>query len=201
MENTMQSYQHRCFFAFILIANCLIFTLAIGYFSSAKAAPGPTEITQAVSDARRLGQYRLVVFGFNIYDAKLWAPENFSVANYASESFALELRYLRSFSGVSIAERSLKEMRKLGQVDDERAAQWLVQMKKTFPDVKKGDQLIGIHKPDGTASFILNGKPVGEVRDTEFTRLFFGIWLSPRTSEPKMRRELIGTAPPAGEKR
>jgi Chalcone isomerase-like len=197
----MQRIHYRYSFAILLIANCLIFTGATGYFSSVKAAPAPTEIAQAVSDARRLGQSRLVVFGFNIYDAKLWAPENFSVVNYVSEPFALELRYLRNFSGISIAERSLKEMRKLGQVDDERAAQWLVQMKKTFPDVKKGDQLIGIHHPDGTASFILNGRPVGEVRDTEFTRLFFGIWLSPRTSEPKMRRELIGTASPAGEKR
>jgi Chalcone isomerase-like len=197
----MQRIHYRYPFAILFIANCLIFTGATGYFSPVKAAPAPTEIAQAVSDARRLGQSRLVVFGFNIYDAKLWAPENFSVANYVSEPFALELRYLRNFSGISIAERSLKEMRKLGQVDDERAAQWLVQMKKTFPDVKKGDQLIGIHHPDGTASFILNGKPVGEVRDTEFTRLFFGIWLSPRTSEPKMRRELIGAASPAGEKR
>jgi hypothetical protein len=201
MENTMLRFPHRCLYATLLIANCLIFTGATGYFSPAKAAPAPAEITQAVSDARRLGQSRLIVFGFNIYDAKLWAPENFSVANYASEPFALELRYLRNFSGNSIAERSLKEMRNLGQVSDERAAQWLEQMKKTFPDVKKGDQLIGIHKPDGTASFTLNGKPVGEVRDTEFTRLFFGIWLSPRTSEPKMRRELIGAASPAGEKR
>jgi hypothetical protein len=201
MENSMAHLRHRCLIAILLIANCLIFTGAIGYFSPVKAAPVPAEITQYVNDARRLGQSRLVVFGFNIYDAKLWAPENFSAPNFASEAFALELRYLRNFSGVSIAERSLKEMRKLGQVDDERAAQWLAQMKRTFPDVKKGDQLIGIHKPDGTASFILNGKPLGEVRDMEFTRLFFSIWLSPRTSEPKMRRELIGAASSIGEKR
>jgi hypothetical protein len=70
-------------------------------------------------------------------------------------------------------------------------------MKTTFPDVKKGDQLIGIHRPDGSASFTLNGKSIGEIRDEEFTRLFFGIWLSPRTSEPKMRNALIGMAPAA----
>ena len=30
------------------------------------------------------------------------------------------------------------------------------------------------------------------MRDAEFTRLFFGIWLSPRTSEPRLREALLG---------
>jgi hypothetical protein len=176
------------------IALCAVFLPATCFFATLNAAPAPAEVTQAIRDARHLGQSRLVVFGFNIYDAKLWGGENFSAGNYAAEPFALELRYLRSFNGASIAEISLKEMRKLGKVSDEKAAAWLAEMKRTFPDVKKGDALLGIHRSDGSASFILNGKPIGEVSDEEFTRLFFGIWLSPKTSEPKMRNELIGAA-------
>ena len=154
----------------------------------------PAPVAQSLSAAKQLGQARLTVYGFNIYDAKLWAADGFAVANYASEPFALELRYLRNFKGAMIAERSLGEMRRLAVISDEKAALWLESMKKTFPDVKKGDELIGIHKPDGTASFTLNGKPIGEVRDEEFTRLFFGIWLSPNTSQPKMRKQLLGLA-------
>ncbi len=188
---------HRLFCqknARLLVACYAVFIWAIAGFLPVNAAPTPMEVTQAMPTAQALGQSRLVVFGFNIYDAKLWANEKFIPANYASEPFALELRYLRSFSGPSISERSLKEMRRLGTVSDEKAAQWLDRMKQTFPDVKKGDQLIGIHRPDGSASFILNGKQIGEVREEEFNRLFFGIWLSPRTSEPKMRGELLGAA-------
>ena len=169
-----------------------------GIFSYANTTPAPAtapvSVTQYVGGARALGQSRLTVYGFNIYDAKLWAADGFAATNYTAESFALELRYLRSFKGPMIAERSLVEMRRLGSVSDEKAARWLDNMKKTFPDVKKGDELIGIHKSDGTASFTLNGKPIGEVRDEEFTRLFFGIWLSPNTSEPKMRKQLLGLA-------
>jgi Chalcone isomerase-like len=163
-------------------------------YSYANSPNMPPAVSQGLSNAKTLGQARLVVYGFNIYDAKLWVEDGFSAANYTTEPFALELRYLRNFNGPMIAERSLKEMRRLGNVSDEKAAQWLEMMKKTFPDVKKGDQLIGMHKPDGTASFTLNGKPIGEMRDEEFTKLFFGIWLSPKTSEPKMRNELIGSA-------
>jgi hypothetical protein len=178
------------------IAFCAVFLTVTALFSpaTATAATAPAEVAQAISGAQGLGQSRLVVFGFNIYDAKLWARENFSASNYAKELFALELRYLRNFNGAMIAERSLKEMRRLGPISDEKAAQWLENMRRTFPDVKKGDQLIGIHRTDGSASFVLNGKPIGEIRDEEFVRLFFGIWLNPKTSEPKMRSELIGAA-------
>ncbi len=180
------------------IATTLLFITAMTSFGLINAAPTPAdtpvpvEIAKALSGMRASGQSRLVVYGFNIYDAKLWVDTSFTPANYTKESFALELRYLRSFSGHSIAERSLKEMRKLGQVSNEKAAEWLVQMKQTFPDIRKSDQLIGIHRPDGSATFMMNGKAIGEVRDAEFNRLFFGIWLSPQSSEPKMRSELLG---------
>ncbi len=178
----------------ILIALYAGFMPSTGFFSYANASTAPTPVAQSLSTARQFGQARLTVYGFNIYDVKLWASDGFAVANYAAEPFALELRYLRSFKGAMIAERSLIEMRRLGAISDEKAARWLDNMKKTFPDVKKGDELIGFHKPDGTASFTLNGKTIGEVRDEEFTRLFFGIWLSPNTSEPKMRKQLLGLA-------
>jgi hypothetical protein len=176
------------------IALCAIIVKGSVAFGLTTSVQPPVEVTQALSSPRSMGQARLIVYGFNIYDAKLWAGDSFSTNNYSSEAFALELRYLRNFSGASIAERSLKEMRTLGSVGEEKAAEWLAQMKKTFPDIKKGDQLIGIHRPDGSAAFLMNGKAIGEVRDAEFTRLFFGIWLSPKTSQPKMRRDLTTAA-------
>jgi Chalcone isomerase-like len=180
--------------AIFSIALCAGLMAGIGQFAYAASPAVPPAVSQGVDGAKAFGQARLVVYGFNIYDAKLWAADSFSADNYAQEPFALELRYLRSFSGTMIAERSLKEMRRIGNVSDEKAAQWLESMKKTFPDVKKGDQLIGVHRSDGTASFSLNGKSIGEMSDQGFTRLFFGIWLSPKTSEPKMRSALIGMA-------
>jgi hypothetical protein len=165
---------------------------ASGLFSIANASSVPSTVMQSISAARLLGQSRLVVFGFQIYDAKLWVGDKFSAENYAALPLALELRYLRNFKGASIADVSLKEMRKLGDVSDEKAKAWLDEMKRSFPDVRKGDALLGIQRPDGSVSFFFNGKLIGEVRDSEFSRLFFGIWLSPQSSEPKMRSELLG---------
>jgi hypothetical protein len=44
--------------------------------------------------------------------------------------------------------------------------------------------------------FFVNGRLGGELRDTEFARFFFGIWLSPQTSEPSLRQALLGQARP-----
>ena len=108
-------------------------------------------------------------------------------------TLALELEYARALDGQAIAERSLKEMKGLARVDAAQAERWLQQMRQIFPDVKKGDRITGVQQPGEAARFFVNGQPRGEVRDAEFTRLFFGIWLSPRTSQPKLREALLGS--------
>jgi hypothetical protein len=150
------------------------------------------QVERQLPGARALGGTRLSVWGFQIYDAKLWVASAFRADDYARTGFALNLGYLRAFSGADIAHRSIKEMRTIGSISDAQAAQWLAQMEQLFPDVRSGDHLLGLYSPTGEASFSLNGKPLGSVRDPEFARLFFGIWLSPQTSVPAMRRALLG---------
>jgi hypothetical protein len=83
-------------------------------------------------------------------------------------------------------------MRRSAVVNDAQEAKWLLEMQRVVPDVKTGDRILGIHKPGIGAEFWVNGKPVGEIQDAEFARLFFGIWLSPKTSEPQIRTLLLG---------
>jgi hypothetical protein len=51
-----------------------------------------------------------------------------------------------------------------------------------------------VHVPGSGARFYLNGRLRGELADDNFSRLFFGIWLSPKTSQPAMRATLIQAA-------
>jgi hypothetical protein len=39
---------------------------------------------------------------------------------------------------------------------------------------------------------MLNDKPIGNIDDAEFARAFFAIWLDPKTSEPSLRKQLLG---------
>ncbi len=154
----------------------------------------PAELQDLLPNARLIGQTRLSVWGFKIYDARLWSPPGLNARNFASQPLALELAYLRDFTAADIAERSLKEMRRSANLSAAQAQQWTAEMLRVFPDVKAGDRVLCLHRPGISASFWLNGRSIGEIADAEFARLFLGIWLSPQTSEPAMRLALLGSA-------
>ena len=137
------------------------------------------------------GKGRLVVWGFDVYDASLWVTPGFKADKLTAQPFALELAYLRNFTNTDIAERSIVEMRRLASISDAQAKDWTAAMVRVIPNVKKGDRIMGVYRPGTGASFLVNGKSAGEIMDAEFARLFFGIWLSPKTSEPRVRSALL----------
>ena len=160
--------------------------------TASPAAPTPLRPELSVLPrARLIGQARLTVWGFDIYDARLWASAPFSAASFSASALALELNYLRNFQATEIAERSLKEMRRSQPVSDAQAAQWTAALLRVIPDVRKGDRVTAVHRPGQGTAFWVNGRASGEVLDTDFARRFFGIWLSPDTSEPRLREALL----------
>ncbi|MBU1359096.1 MAG: chalcone isomerase family protein [Gammaproteobacteria bacterium] len=153
--------------------------------------PPPIEMKSAIPDAQRAGATRFTVWGFDVYDASLWVGPGFRADRWDRAPFALELRYLRAFDGRDIAQRSLDEMTRLSPVPAPQARTWLDDMKAAFPDVKKGDRLVGIYEPGTGARFFHNGVATRTVRDADFAKRFFGIWLERQTSEPAMREALL----------
>jgi len=170
-----------------LLAAAMLAPLA----SRAQAQP-PDEVAAELPGARLQGQGRLRFFGLHVYDALLWTSAPLGAADVDRSALALELRYARALKGPLIAERSLDEMRRQGEIAATEAERWLGAMTQIFPDVGAGDRITGVHRPGQSARFHVNGRLAGEVRDAAFARLFFGIWLSPRTSEPKLRAALLG---------
>ena len=134
---------------------------------------------------------RLRVWGFEVYDARLWTPRGFRHSQAMQTSFALELQYLRKLEGSAIASRSIDEMRRVGSFTDAQAQTWLAAMRELFPNVSAGERITGVNLPGEGAEFWVNGQRVGVIKDVNFARLFFGIWLDERTSEPKMRAQLL----------
>ena len=180
------------------IAALAILPAAAGVRAQARpAAAPPAEVAATLGEVRLQGWMRMRWLGLAIYDARLWTPaaqEALTPADYPSRAFALELVYARRLSGEGIAGRSLDEMRRLDRIDDGRAAAWEAAMRAAFPDVQAGERLTGLHRPGAGARFFHEGRPTRDIADADFARLFFGIWLSPRTPEPGLQRELLGGA-------
>lgn len=142
--------------------------------------------------SRLQGEATLRYFGLRVYHARLWTLPDFRASQSAEQPLVLELEYLRDLHGSAIAERSLKEMQRGGRFSEAQAQRWLAEMQRLFPNVKAGDRISGQQLPTQGARFWHNGRPSGQIDDVVFARLFFGIWLAETTSEPDMRRVLLG---------
>ena len=149
---------------------------------------------------RQLGTGRYTYWGFDVYQASLWVPADVDANSLVRQPYVLELNYLRAFKGGDIAQRSIDEMRRIGNLSETQARNWLQAMQRVFPDVASGDRLTGVHLPGRGAQFYANEQAVGEVADPEFARLFFGIWLSEQTSAPQLRQALLGLALPTPQR-
>jgi len=158
--------------------------LSFAVVALAHAAPELNGLT-------RRGQARFRFLGLHVYDIRLWSAAPVTAANWQEQPLTLEIEYARSLDGAEIAKRSLKDMRRQATVSDAQAQAWLAEMQAAFPDVKAGDRISGSHEPGVAAQFFINGQPRRRVADAQFARLFFGIWLSPQTSEPALREQLL----------
>lgn len=163
--------------------HCLISLLSLPL--AAYAAP------PELPELKPQGQAQMRFLGLRIYDIRLWVRDKVDAQNWATQDLALELEYARSLSGKEIAKRSLAEMRRQGEISDAKAKSWLAEMEAAFPDVKAGDRITGLQQPGAAAQFYINGKAGRRIADAEFAKLFFGIWLSPQTSEPGLREQLL----------
>lgn len=149
-------------------------------------------LSQQLVDKPRLagfGQMRFL--GLSIYDVRLWVGSEFDAHAFASYPFALELTYHRAFTSQAIAQRSIQEIERQGEVSPELLRQWTVRLTQWLPDVKAGDVLTGLYLPGQGMQLWRGDEAIGAIDDPELARYFFGIWLSPQTSEPNLRNALL----------
>lgn len=161
-------------------------------FGAEAPRPAPAEIANAIASPRLQGSGKLRFFGLLVYEARLWASTQFVPQPFDAHAFGLELHYARKLEGAAIAQRSIVEMRRAGGLDDRQAQSWQAALTSAFPNVVPGDRLTGLHVPGEATRFFHNGRPTATVADPLFARAFFGIWLADTSSEPDLRRQLIG---------
>lgn len=147
------------------------------------------EFKRLIPDARMVGEGTLSMAFWDVYDARLYAPEGRMVGELP---YALSIHYMREIRGSDIADRSVEEIRKQGFTNETKLAEWNRQLKQIFPDVKNGTVLSAVFLPDKETIFYDGDNRIGIVKDAEFTRWFSDIWLGERTSEPQLRRKLLG---------
>ena len=156
-----------------------------------QAATPAAFVAESVAGAVLAGKGQLRVMGLRIYDARLWVGPGFQAADFAAHPFALELTYLRAFTGKAIAQRSIDEMQRQAAIPTPQAEQWRQQLAALMPDVQAGDRVTGVYRPGQGMRLWRGGNPLGAIEDAELASRFFGIWLSPATSDRALRQALL----------
>ena len=176
-------------------AACLALALALALAmmparaSAVDAPPLPPLVRELVPNLKVQGGGELTFFGISVYDGYYWSP----VRGWPKdEPFALDLHYHLPLAGAKIAERSVGEITKLGIGTAEQRARWGREMKRVFPDVRRGDRITGVNLPGGVVRYFYNGNSIGEIADPGFAHAFFGIWLDPKSSQGDFRQTLLG---------
>lgn len=146
---------------------------------------------ESLPEARVVGAGELRLFGLRIYSARLWSPEQ---PLGADSPIALELTYHRAISREQLVDASVREIRRLygDAVAAAQLAGWREQMLRAFVDVEPGSRITGVYLPGQGARFYAGPELKHEVRDQDFARAFFAIWLDPRTRNPELRAQLLG---------
>jgi nitrogen regulatory protein PII len=91
-----------------------------------------------------------------------------------------------------MVERTLEEMKALDPaLTADQLQRHARMLRNAFPPVKAGDRITAIHTPGQPVRFFHNGRMTASSEDSSFAAPFFGIWLSPKTSEPSLRRALL----------
>lgn len=164
--------------------------------ATANATTLPSLVTAEFSGLAARGKATMRFFGLKVYDVTLFSKAGEALAakpyEASAQPFVLELVYDIGLKGAAISERSVEEMRKQGYKDTAQLQKWQTQMTQVFPDIKSGDVLIGVAVPGKEARFYNRSKFIGTIADVEFVAAFFDIWLSEKSSEPKLRARLIG---------
>jgi hypothetical protein len=188
--------------ALLLGARMAVVSAGLGHLSLASADMNLTpqqpsaSLQAALRTPRLVGQHRLTYWGFEVYDASLWANAPFAAPDWHKQVLGLELRYLRDFKGTDLAQRSIDEIQGQRPLSPTQLQIWSATLQTLMPNVRAGESITAIYSPDQGMQLLHQDRLMGELRDAEFARRFLGIWLATETSQRKLRQNLLAAARP-----
>lgn len=163
--------------------------MAASYAGVAPAATGANQVTLSV--AAQAPEPPLVGSGpFRWYGLRLYDIEYREAAGACTPRI-LRITYARRIPAERLVKATLDQWREIGLNDDPNLRCWLRQIRAIWPDIEPGDFLLLTVDQDGASHFFGTEGYLGTIPDPAFGAAFTAIWLSPDTTEPKLREQLL----------
>lgn len=143
-----------------------------------------TAKASAVDDLNKRGQGEMSYLFWTLYSAEFYTtPSN-------SER-ALKLEYYRAIDSEDLVDATKDQWSKLGYSNN-NIQRWLKPLYAMWPNVEEGSTLTIRVAEDNVSRFYFDEQPIGTIQDKQFGEAFLAIWLSENTSEPGLRKQLLG---------
>lgn len=139
-----------------------------------------------------VGRGELTWLGLTIYQASLWTVDGKYQSIDQSKPIALAITYQKNIDSQALVERTVEEWEHLNIFDSKTRKFWGDRLVTIWPDVKPEDNITTLLTTDQKTRFYYNDKLIAELNEPEFGKALLSIWLDPNTSEPGLRKRLIG---------
>jgi len=136
---------------------------------------------------RQLGSGNLSFLLRPVYEATLYVTDN-SFHFPSAAPFKLEIHYRMNIRGAWLLRETLKQW----QAQQIQASPtWISALETALPNISKGDRLT-LFVREHEALLMHNDSLLASFKDVALVEAFAGIWLAENTTEPDLRRNLLG---------
>ena len=139
----------------------------------------------SVPELPLVGSGTLKWYGLRIYDVEYREAPN------ACTPRILRITYARRIPTHRLIKATREQWQEIGVADDSAVRAWLREAGALWPDIEPGDHLLLLVDSDGASHFFGSDGFLGTIQDPAFGTAFIAIWLSPDTTEPKLRAQLL----------
>ncbi|WP_286269400.1 chalcone isomerase family protein [Thalassotalea hakodatensis] len=146
-------------------------------------------INKIKSELTQVGKATFSFMFWDIYESKLYT-QNGSYSTTSNQPLLLDIHYLKDITRDDLLENTVEQWQYLG-FTKEQYGKYLDTLRVLWPNIEKGDSLALLYA-NNQSHFYFNGELLGTIEDTKFAEVFLAIWLSEKTSQPALRKRLIG---------
>lgn len=159
-----------------------------------------------LSSLDKIGEGQMKILFWKVYKAEFYAKNKSDVAQ--SSHKALKLTYQRNIEKKEFIDATEDQWNKLNQqlpmpsISKHQEKKWLEALNTIFPNITENDVILFTLSDNKQSNFYFKAFNknnvhedyilIGSITDPLFGEHFLSIWLSKYTSEPKLRKRLLG---------
>lgn len=149
-----------------------VIVILFSLFQTVNAQGKPYPYTE--NSLQKYSHVNFTWWGFKVYKAEVWTKK--ALKPDFDQEVLLHINYQRDIKAKDLLSTTLEEWQRLKLSNDRQRAVWLNNLKKIWPDIKKGDSLTTYMNGEVT-SFYQGRKLLGQIKDKDFGPAFLKIWL------------------------